>query len=265
MKRVLVIIIEICLVLFIVFCIGQYLKESRQYRLSNEEYGAMEEYSAEGDEDAPPSYKERMEAAGIPLRSISFDTLLNKNEDFIGWLYVPGLDISYPIVQGEDDEYYLHHTFSGKENTSGCVFLEAKSEPDFSSYNSFLYGHNMRNGTMFGSLKRLTKETELYKDVTEFYVYTPAAALKYDIYSFYICSPTSDTYRLAENEEGYKEYQEMASGLSVQDMGVEISTDRPTLTLATCSGSGQNKKRFVVHGILSDKVEVEDIENTISD
>lgn len=257
MKRVFVIIIEILLAVFIIFALAKYFIEANQYKLSNAEYDDIAAYIETEETKAPPTYAEKMKQANIPLLGIGYEGLKARNDDFIGWLYVPEIDISYPIVYGDDNEYYLHNTFDGESNTAGCIFMEHESSPDFTDYNSFVYGHNMRNGSMFGNLKRLINEEDLYKEVTEFYVYTSDATMKYSIYSFYICEPDSDTYRLAENKEGYQEYLDMAKKLSTQDTGVEVSVEQPTLTLATCSGSGKNKKRFVVHGILTNRIERE--------
>jgi len=257
MKRFILIFFEILLVGLIIFSLAKYFIESHQYKLSNAEYDDIAAYIEEEEKKAPPTYAEKMKQAGIPMLGIGYDGLTARNKDFIGWLYLPELDISYPIVYGEDNEYYLHNTFDGVANTAGCIFMEHECSPDFTDYNSFIYGHNMRNGSMFGNLKNLTKDESLYKEVTEFYVYTSEVTMKYDIYSFYVCEPDSDTYQLAKDEKGYEQYLEMAKKQSLQDMNVEISTKQPTLTLATCSGTGKNKKRFVVHGILTDKIERE--------
>ncbi len=252
MKDTLIKIIEILLGIAIIAFLVIFFLQSREYKKGGEEYAQLSQMVSAGSDEKTP--EDEMREAGIPVISVDYEGLLEKNPDFIGWLYLPGLSISYPVVQGEDDEFYLHHTFEGEENTSGCVFMEALSDPKLEKYNSFLYGHNMKNGTMFGSLKRYVKEDGLYNENPEFYLYTPEASYKYVIYSYYITSPKSHTYFLCETDEEYEDYQKMALEESAFDCKVEPDVKAPTLTLATCSGTGANKQRLVVHGLLSTAV-----------
>ncbi len=255
MKNVIIGIIEALLVVAIVVFLVIYFIQSREYKKGAEEYSQLSEYAeampaGSGDKDL----SQLLEDAGIPELSVDFDSLAAKNEDVTGWIYLPGFSISYPVVQGEDDDYYLHRTFEKEENTSGCIFLESKSAADLTDRNTFLFGHNMKNGSMFGSLKRFLKEEDALKNNPDFYYYTPECAYRFEIYSYYIAEPSSHTFFLCENDEEYSEYQQMALDESVRDCNVSPDTDHSTLTLATCSGSGANKKRLVVHGIMKDKV-----------
>lgn len=250
MKRVLLVVEVALVVLFIIF-IAMFIQQSGQYKTGKAEYSELEGYVSEGDTSDTQSDSDQEDSNWLV---IDHKALLERNPDYIGWISLPGLDISYPIVQGKDDEYYLHHTFDGTENTNGCVFLEAESSPNFSDFNSFLFGHNMRNGTMFGSLKRYIREEECFEENPEFYVYTKDKILVYSIYSYYITDPLSKTYSLALNKEGYEQYLEMVTELSERDCGVKVDSKNPTLTLSTCSGTGAAKKRLVVHGILKEKI-----------
>ena len=74
------------------------------------------------------------------------------NPNVIGWIEIPGLSISYPVVQGTDNAYYLHHLFTGEYNSSGSIFADWHNQPDFADPNTIVYGHNMKNGSMFGTL-----------------------------------------------------------------------------------------------------------------
>lgn len=253
MKRLLLVVEVFLVVLFVVF-LGMYIHQSGQYKKSIKEYDALGEYVTSEESSDKSTDQGDDEMVDQDWLKIDYEALKDINPDYIGWVSIPGLDISYPIVQGNDDEYYLHHTFEGTENTSGCVFLEAQSSPNFGDYNSFLYGHNMRNGTMFGSLKRYVNEPEVFENNPEFYVYLKDKKLVYSIYSYYITPPTSKTYSLANDKKGYESYLNMVKDLSERDCGVEVDTSRPTLTLSTCSGTGSAKKRLVVHGILKEKI-----------
>lgn len=247
------IIIAVCFLVLLAGAVNLYLINS-EYDRGKKEYDSLQSYIKPGNSASRNSVSQEqlptLEEAGIPEMSIDDESLKEMNSDYCGWLYMPELEISYPIVHGEDNEFYLHHTFSGEKNSSGCVFMEAACKGDFSDYNTFLYGHNMKNGTMFGSLKRYTREEDLYDKAPEFFIYLADTAMKYRIYSYYIVSPSSDSYSLAFDKEGYEKYLGMVIGRSVRNTGVSVDTEHPTVTLATCSGTGANKKRLIVHGIL---------------
>lgn len=197
----------------------------------------------------------QLEDIAYPRIKIDFDDLQSKNSDLVGWLLMQKLGISYPIAQSTDNEFYLHHTFEGTKNTSGCIFLDSVNKPDLTDLNSFVYGHNMKNGSMFGSLKKLYQNDDIYTSDPYFYIYTRSCVYKYKIYSYYTTPPDSDAYNYVNNEEEYGQYEKMVLGWSLRDCGVNVTTDRPTVTLSTCSGTGAAKKRFLVHGILIGKHE----------
>ena len=184
--------------------------------------------------------------------SVDFAALKGTNPHCIGWISIPGINLSYPVVQGQDNEYYLDHNFDGRKSSAGCIFLEKVSTADLNDYNSFIYGHNMKNGSMFGSLKKYVRDASVFEKNPSFYVYTEEGMRVYDIYSYYITPPDSDTYVITANKEDYRVFQERVKSLSVRDCRTVVDTDRPTLTLSTCSGSGENKQRLVIHGILSE-------------
>lgn len=256
MKKCITITIEILLVILIVYFIGMYFYQSREYKKGAEEYTELSSYVRPSSAHSVNKNNKSDEAEEnkSPKLEIDFDGLLKQNPDFLGWIYLPGLNISYPIVQGTDDEYYLHHTYTGETNSSGCIFMEAQSTGQLKSYNTFLYGHNMKNGTMFGGLKRYIRENDFLEANPDFYIYTRDASYKYSIYSYYITSPVSDTYQLTSGREEYSKYQKHVLSLSSHDCNVDVDPNRPTVTLSTCSGSGENKQRLVVHGIQCEKL-----------
>lgn len=97
-------------------------------------------------------------------------------------LYIGALDLSYPVVQGEDNQYYLHHTYEKTENFAGTLFADKKNAPDFSDPNTIIYGHNMKNGTMFGSLKKF-KDQAVYNAEPYIWLLTPDVNYQYEIFS----------------------------------------------------------------------------------
>lgn len=107
-----------------------------------------------------------------PPLAVDFESLKAINPDVKGWLYIEALDISYPVVQGPDNDAYLHTTYEGTSNFAGSIFLDYQNQGDFSDGNTIVYGHNMKNLSMFGKLKQM-KEQEKYRDSVYFWMLTP--------------------------------------------------------------------------------------------
>lgn len=189
-----------------------------------------------------------------PRLEVNFEALREVNSQFIGWLYVPSLGISYPVAQAGDNDYYLHRTFDGKSNSSGAIFMDFGASPDFSDYNTVIYGHNMRNGSMFGKLKRFGQSPGLCARNPYFYIYTEEGTRQYLIISYYVTTEGSDTYILPIDEVAYEQYKSMALRNSSYQSAIEIP-DGKMVTLSTCYGAAGGVQRFVVHGVL---VEPED-------
>lgn len=176
---------------------------------------------------------------------VDFEELKSMNPDVIGWLDVEALDISYPIVQGEDNDYYLHRTFRGQENFAGSIFVDASNAADFSDPNTIIYGHNMKNGSMFGTLRRLYDQ-EKYKDSKYLWICTPEGKFRYEIFSLQYAEVTSDTYTLfSDHGDTFASYLEDMRQRSQVDLGTEgLSGNDYIVTLSTCTSDDQ--VRFVV-------------------
>ena len=177
-----------------------------------------------------------------------FDTLKKENPDTIGWIHIPDTKISYPIVQGKDNETYLHQTYEGNYNFAGTLFIDYENSSDFNDCNTLVYGHNMKNGSMFGHLKKFAEDQNVYNKSKYFWILTPDKNYRYEIISAYTTGVDSDTYTLFKGPgEEFQRYLETIKGYS------EISTDPGELTikdkivtLSTCTGN--ESTRFVVQG-----------------
>ena len=127
------------------------------YHGGEQEYEELRQYvtkkSPEDQDEDKPDAKGKKHKDRCPVK-VDFLALKKINPQIVGWLYIPHSEISYPIVQGEDNIYYLNHTFERKENFTGAVFLDSICMPDFGSDNSIVYGHNLKSGEMFGFLKQ---------------------------------------------------------------------------------------------------------------
>ena len=207
-------------VLLVVFAAGFLIGGYRlfdiyyHYHQADAEYSKLENtyVTAVTEEGVPTAKKEEMEALrvdyGFPALKVDFGNLLAENEDVVGWLYVDFCEVSFPVVQGPNNDYYLHRTVEGQNNRAGSIFMDYENTPDFSDMNTFIYGHNMKNGSMFGPLKALREEggEELRKAYPYFYIFLPNNTVrKYQIFSYYVTGfltrkrPTISTRKRSQN------------------------------------------------------------------
>lgn len=164
--------------------------------------------------------------------------------EVIGWILFDDSKISYPITQGEDNFYYLKHTYSGTENSAGSIFMEAANEADFSDNHTIIYGHNMKNLSMFGSLRNYRKDG-FYEEHQYFKIYTLDQVYVYQIFAYYDVDRNSDVYTIGfQPNQDFEKFIEKMLRRSYLDTGVSVGRDDMIVTLSTCSSKG---KRFVVH------------------
>ncbi len=187
-----------------------------------------------------------------------FEALQKVNPDIVGWIVVLDTDISYPVVKGSDNEYYLTHTAYKTNNYAGAIFMDYRQDPQLSAKNTWIYGHNVHHGTMFAELANYMKQ-DYFDKHHYFYYYTPTANYKLEVFSAYVDKGDSDSYRLDyANDDAYQEYLTYVQSLSRINTGVQMNPTDHMITLYTCSyESGQNpsntnttdiEDRYFVHG-----------------
>ena len=191
-------------------------------------------------------------AAPYPELSVDHQNLLGINPDYVGVLHFPAFQMTYPVAISHDNQEYLKKTFDGKKLFAGCIFLEMNSKQDLSGWNSWIFGHNMNNGSMFGSLKHLINKPELLNDDPHFYVYMPGKVLKYRVFAYHTTSLGGPLYRYVTASGEYDTFikdirkENLCSNMERLDL-----SGRPRIvTLSTCHGKG-HVKSFVVHGMLT--------------
>ena len=233
------------------------------YSIFNEYHAASSEYDdikqmavnekAPDQEDAPDITYEEMDEDGTHIWKapieVDFDTLKSINEDVVGWLYIEALpEISYPVVRGEDNDYYLHRTYKREDNFAGTLFIDCENSVDFTDCNTIMYGHNMKDGSMFGKLKYF-KLQETYQKSPYLWVLTPDAVHKYMIFSSYVAQVGSDTYTLIKGPgQGLIDYAKKMKSYSVIDTGdYSFDVSDRILTLSTCTGD--TSTRFIVQAV----------------
>lgn len=276
-KKIINILIPLALVLIIAIALYKIISIQLEYRKAQDEYRELEAYvvkepigdlmpevgsgqlqdKSDASADPPEEHNtgeepDSTESNGDVILHIDEDGLRAINEDYRAWLHIPALKLSYPLVSGRDNDYYLHYTFERKYNAAGCLFIDYETASDFSDRNTFIYGHNMKNGSMFGSLKRFQKEQGLCASDPYFYIYQGDLIYQYEIFAYYTTEYTSDSYRLIDTEEEYDAYIAGVNRLTeyVPERDIDFLARPNIVTLSTCAGSGGTTKRMVVHGVL---------------
>ncbi|MDO4977728.1 MAG: class B sortase [Eubacteriales bacterium] len=188
-------------------------------------------------------------------KKINFEKLHEYNDELIAWIYVKGTKIDYPIArhEGEDQTFYLNYDMYKEPSYSGCIYMEDLNAADFTDNNTIIYGHNMRNGTMFKGLHQF-EDMKFFEKNKYIYIYLPDRTLVYEIFASYI---TDDMHILSAydftNEKVYAEYlanitDPHVMGANVRE-GTQLTTDDTIITLSTCVG-GQPEERYLVQGVL---------------
>lgn len=219
-----------------------------EYKKGTDEYNQIEEMAVT-ERDADSAEVAGPNAQLKPPIEVDFDKLKSVNEDVVGWIYVDALpDISYPIVKGKDNQTYLHQTYEKNYNFAGTIFVDYENSGDFSDCNTLVYGHNMKNGSMFGHLKKFREDDKLYKQDKYFWILTPERNYRYEIITAYTTGVNSDTYTLFKGPgEEFEKYLETIKGYSeIQTDDTDLTIKDRIVTLSTCTGN--ESTRFVVQG-----------------
>ena len=183
--------------------------------------------------------------------SVDFEKLLEMNSDVVGWIrFDEPSEINYPVVQGRDNEKYLKRTFEANTNKLGTLFVDVNNPGDFSGRNTFIYGHNMKNGSMFAQLLKY-KDDSFYKEHPYFYIYTPDGKVRtYEIFSAGVVKDTSDSYIMDyADDAAFQTYIDYIKQQSAYPTSAEVTTASKIVSLSTCTNV-RDDERFLVHGVM---------------
>lgn len=236
-----------------VFCYAAYnlYHIYTEYKKGTDEYNDIQQMAVTNREpDASEEAAEEEKPLAPPLE-VDFAALKEVNEDVVGWIYIEALDgVSYPVVQGANNDEYLHTTYEGNYNFAGTIFVDYENKGDFTDCNTLVYGHNMKNGSMFGNLKDFTKDTKAYEKSRYFWILTPEKNYRYEIISAYTTPVNSDTYTLFKGPgKEFEEYlKKIVSYSEIATEPGELTIKDRIITLSTCTGN--ESTRFVVQGKL---------------
>lgn len=185
----------------------------------------------------------------FPLINVDFKELKKKNSDTVAWINVNNTNINYPVVQANDNEYYLNHSFNKQYNDAGWVFLDCRNNKDFSDKNSIIYAHSRLDKTMFGSLSKALKNSWYQnKDNHIIRISNEYENSLYQIFSVYVIQ--TENYYITPRFDTNKDYQDfldIMKGRSIYNFNTNIGTNDRIITLSTCY---DDDRKTVVHAKL---------------
>ncbi|MCC6095645.1 MAG: class B sortase [Eubacterium sp.] len=246
------------------FSLYQIVRTAMAYRAGEEEYSSLRQYTTPqsgdgggGDESVSARSSEALSAVSVsagaqdntgevPI-SVDWNSLKAINDDIVGWLYIGALDLSYPVTHYTDNDFYLHRTFEKNDNFAGSIFEEYQNSADFNDPNTIIYGHNMKNGSMFGKLAQLEQK---YTDDANIWLLTPSGNYCYRIFSMKKAAISDETYTLfIGTDEKFVNWCSSMKSSSDINLGDDFSfdTDSKVLTLSTCTTDSGH--RFVVQAV----------------
>lgn len=193
---------------------------------------------------------EPLEERAEYLYQVDLDKLRQTNPDVVGWIAIPGTPLDYPFLMGTDNDYYLNRTWQGMRSAAGAVFMDINCPTDFSSFNTILYGHNMKNATMFGSLKKYRTQ-EYYEQNPFIYIVDDRGIHRYEIFAALEAEVVRDTFRLDLDTDRKRDaFLNYSASLNVLDTRAEPTHGDSLITLSTCTGKDYDH-RWVVQGVLT--------------
>ena len=250
------IIVEILFAVIFIYAAVQLYSIFSDYKRASDEYSSLaetvvtEESVIESEEeitnkeesvlDLPYDYE-------VPDYSVDLAALRTQNPDTVGWIILPDSKINYPIVKSKDNTEYLTTTFEGQTANSGAIFLDMYCSSDFSNDNSIIYGHNMKNGSMFRALNQMTDKEYFWRHHI-FCIDIGNGFEKYEVISCYETVETDLTsWQIGfESQESYEAWLQSIVKRCRYDC-VDYDVTKQTITLSTCRGKSGGPGRYIVH------------------
>jgi len=231
-----------------------------EYHRGEKEYGQMVELVGDvvSEENEQALLEEDTAEALIQSETyieswrVKMAELTATNEDLVGWIWIPDTEINYPIVQGEDNNYYLKRTFNGQRNANGSIFMDYRNAADFLDANTVLHGHHMRNGTMFAGLVDFQKQAFVDEHPFVYIVMPDGRVERYGIYACYVTEADSQYTRVNfDDAEEHQDYVDWTLKNSLIHTPYTADVNSHILTLSTCAYN-YDSARCTVQAVLLD-------------
>lgn len=221
-----------------IFTFGNYFIESNNNRRIYQELGSAYIESSNYTDFQDTYMEEKFYAR--------YSHLLSLNQEIVGWIRLPNTMINYPVVKADNNQFYLKHNFYKEPSKAGAIFMDFRNEPAAKEKHKIIYGHHMKDGSMFGDLKKYRTADFLYENpIIEFN--TLYEDIKWEIFSVYVTGV--DFYYIKtdySDKEDYRSFIESISEKSIFRIDTEVTEEDQILTLSTCSYEFEDA-RFVIH------------------
>lgn len=259
MKRMLLLII---LILLLIFGIRGIYFEFKEYREGEEEYKALYQYvnnssktdsfSTDNSISSKPNKKTDQVKLAPNEVTVDFNSLEAINSDCIAWILIPGTNVNYPIVKGEDNSYYVTHTFNKKVNKSGAIFIDMRNSLTFTDRNTIIYGHNLKNNKMFSDLKKFLTKSYL-DNHRKIVIYTKQQKLTYEVFAVCKVMEDSEVYKVKFlTDELFCNHLDMIKNTaSINYANGDESINR-IITLSTCTNNLEGERIAVVARLIEE-------------
>lgn len=228
------------------------------YKEGDEAYDNMEEMfeipNVDSNEEETDIYGNKIvNSKEQAVWKYDFAALQNMNTDAVGWIKQDNI-ISYPIVKGTDNTYYLTHNAAHKENKAGAIFVDYRVDGGMEAQNCIIYGHDMLNNSMFGTLIKYGQKSYFNEHPT-FDIYIGEKGYKYYVFAAYETDEIGDTYTYNfPDEESYQNYINLCMSKRAYDTGVnDVTTADKIITLSTCTRH-DSSKRFIVQLVRREEI-----------
>lgn len=245
-------IINIILVAIIIVCLSiigyKYYNYNKDDKLNSEiqdlqpviNEASDSDNNSSGENDGQDQSKE-----GNYVNSANEEELKSINSDYKMWIQIENTNINYPVVQGSDNDYYLKHNFRKESNISGTVFVESANDID-NDKNIILYGHNMRNGTMFNNITNY-KEESFFNEDNKISIIMNNTLYEYEVFSVYVKNVNEVNLAIGfANEDEFINYAYNEADESLYKKDVDFSAEDNLITLVTCSYEFTDARTIVV-------------------
>ena len=177
--------------------------------------------------------------------SVDFEGLLAENSDVVGWIYSEGTRINYPVLRGESNEEYLHHLINGAYNSASTIFMDFRCNPDLTDFNTIIYGHHMKNGSMFASLHQYVDQA-FYDEHKYMWYLTPDHTYRLDVLYGYVGNAEAEIYTIFVNKDELDSYLAFA-GRNSSFVPDKVPEDiNGIVALSTCSYEYDDARYVVV-------------------
>ena len=177
----------------------------------------------------------------------SISELKRMNPDIVGWIYIKGTNIDYPLLQCSNNDYYLDHTYTEEYNNAGSIFLDYMNAADFSDQNTVIYGHSQLDRTMFYQLKYYRQQS-FYDQYPFIVITTENYTYYYRVLSVNVLAPT-DNYRGPDYGSGFYDHIAAMRSSSLIVSSADINSNSKIITLSTCTNSIEDG-RLVITAVL---------------